>query len=292
MDETGSAAEVLSPTAVATAAETAGTAAGPAPSYTPTALLRADLARELAVLVYDAAALVPTGPDADRQPGDLVAELAKLVTRAESALGAAVAVERTYGTSWETIGRPFAIGKGGAQKKFKAAVEDADLRCTETTFGHQHLTVAALHERTVRSAELAEWYLAQRTNPRDPWAGHPHPVADALPRHTPVAELQAIDADERALHQAAAIPDPHALAELCDRRAWLYDRLAEQGRADEAPQWAARERARAAALRNQPAGAIGWDRPAAVLAPAPQDQDGAADAPSPPPSWSSRCSTC
>lgn len=269
MDDTGSAAEALSPTAVATAAETA---AGPAPSYTPAALLRADLARELAVLVYDVAALVPTGPDADRQPGDLVAELAKVLQRAEAALDAAVAVERAYGTPWETIGRPFGIGKGGAQKKFKAAVEEADLRCTETTFGHQHLSAAALHELTARSAELAEWYLAQRTSPRDPWAGHPHPVADTLPRHSPLSELRAIDADERALHEAAAIPDPHALADLCDRRAWLHDRLAEQGQ-PEAPQLAMRERARATALRAQPAGAIGWDKPTADRAPQPRESD-------------------
>jgi hypothetical protein len=77
--------------------------------------------RELSDL---ARAFVATGADGSRRAAGLIEEASRLRSRAERAIGLAVAAERAGGSSWQDIGEALGCTRDAAHERYAAAVED------------------------------------------------------------------------------------------------------------------------------------------------------------------------
>ncbi|MEU8526453.1 hypothetical protein AB0C77_12775 [Streptomyces sp. NPDC048629] len=247
--------------------------------YTETALARlllSDAYREVAER-----ALGRIGTELDDSntvgPGDYVREAASLIRLAEYVQRRAVLYERERGTSWEEIGEALDITRQSAHAKFayhvkewRAPLDKPDKLNADGTPHDERISYGARYapghpepaygtaEETART--LDRW-LRRHTDPAYVGASQEHPVSDGLPRHNTTSLLFLADRVGHRLLEDQLVPDPQAQADLCDRRAELYERLIREGGTvpDDIHQWIAKERARAAALRATPGRGITWD---------------------------------
>lgn len=208
--------------------------------------------------------------------GSYIEEAARLLTHAEEVLNWAAVYERERGTSWEEIGEALGITKQSAHKKFAAAVErwrapldkpehlnpDGTPDDERIPFGVRYTPDATVPRGSTAedTARELETWLRERTAPTDSWADEEHPVTGHLPRHSTTAMLLLADRVSFRFYEDQLVPDPKAQADVADHRVALYERLIREGDAPpEAPEWIAKDRARAAALRATPGHGVPWE---------------------------------
>ncbi|MGW3910529.1 hypothetical protein ACWEBX_03240 [Streptomyces sp. NPDC005070] len=250
----------------------------PAHPYTETALARIMLGEAYREAAGTALARIPTDSDgsAFTGPGDAVRAAVDLLALAEDVMRRAAVYERARGTSWDEIGNALGITKQSAHKRFADAVEtwraplDQPARLLpDGTPDDDRIPYGARyapghpkpHYGTAedRAQQLERWLL-QHTGPTDDWDGDEHPVTGGLPRHSTTSMLMLTEGISNRLLQDQLVPDPQAQADVCERRAALYERLVREGAAPPAaPEWAKAERARAAALRATPGRGVTWE---------------------------------
>lgn len=219
-------------------------------AYSRAALSRLVLSFEQRVLADQAAAGVPTD-DTYARAGDLVEEAQRLVDTAQGVLRWAVIHERQTGTSWEEIGeRLGGISRQSAHERYKAAVDEwrhTLVQPYETSPGTDY-AAPRLHEAaldpTATGARLDAWARAHVPGTRD----DAHPVTGHLPPLTRAEEMSQVMV---AIKHLSSHGDPVAQAEVYDRKAALYDRIATEDGVPEAADQAAVARAHATRLRKE-----------------------------------------
>lgn len=164
-----------------------------------------------------------------------VEDAARFVRRAQELLDRAVVVEKVGGASWEDIGDTLEITRQSAHAKFRAVVEEWEEAVkrpivTDEIYG----ITGGLETRTYNrmpagtstpdetAAYLDKWALAHaRADGRD--VGE-RPVSGGLARMAPLVELMSLSTGP--LFEEFVSPPPHLMAEISEREAVLWERIA------------------------------------------------------------------
>lgn len=292
----GPVTQTQNPDALPAETPSAGDEAEPLP-YTTAAAARIELSLQLARLAQQALSMAHPD-DRGRPPGPLFAKLGTLTETGRNAIAAAVVADREAGRTWEELGTftdpPTA--RQNMQRRYAndIAVWEAlrdhtliDGAVTVATTATRHAATAATAAKVADILfSLGGVGILDDKHGQAPDNEHARrqalnaAVADALPRHTPLSLLRALTQDENNLLAAYAYPDPHALADLAEARARVYDRLAADYPGDHQTDQrltyeglAAMERERAAAHRARPAEAVPYSRTAALPASRPAAEE-------------------
>lgn len=192
-----------------------------------------------------------------------VEDAARFVRRAQELLDRAVIVEKAGGASWEDIGDTLEITRQSAHAKFRKVTEEWEEAVkrpivTDEIYGitggletHTYNRMPAGTSTPDETASyLDKWALAHaQADGRD--VGE-RPVSGGLARMTPLVEMMSLSSGP--LFDEFVSPPPHLLAEISEREAILWDRLAAGPRpAKGAKKHAAAARQKAATYRAQDA---------------------------------------
>ncbi|GAA2266155.1 hypothetical protein GCM10010232_68130 [Streptomyces amakusaensis] len=213
-------------------------------------------------------ALGGISPRADEhaEPGEFVENARRLVRCAEDALRWAVVYERERGSSWDEIGEALGpITRQSAHRRFAEQVEewrepldDPETVRLDGTADDERIPYPA-GDPDKGAAHLDHWLL-DHTSETDSWYGSAQPVSRHLNRHSTTSALMITGKYTARLLRDQLVPNPHRQADAADRHADLLERLTREGGATrETPEWIARDRARAQALRQIPSTGVPWE---------------------------------
>ncbi|MFI1799003.1 hypothetical protein ACH427_16880 [Streptomyces sp. NPDC020379] len=240
--------------------------ADPPHPFTEAGLARLMLSDAYREIAESALGGISPGSDSYAHPGEFVEQALRAVRRAEEALRWAVVYERERGTSWDDIGEALGpITRQSAHKRFADQVEQwrAPLDEPETvrlngTPEDPRIPYPASNPE--EAAELLDSWLRDHTAPHDSWARDDRPVSGHLERHNTTSALIITSNYTARLLKDQLVPDPHKQADAADLHADLLERLAREGDAPaETPDWIAKDRARAKALRQTPGNGVTWE---------------------------------
>uniref|UniRef100_UPI003F4948FD hypothetical protein n=1 Tax=Nonomuraea sp. CA-252377 TaxID=3240003 RepID=UPI003F4948FD len=192
-----------------------------------------------------------------------VEDAARFVRRAQELLDRAVIVEKVGGASWEDIGDTLEITRKSAHSRFRQAVEEWEEAVkrpvvVDEIYGLSGGMEARTYNRMPAgtstpdetAAYLDRWALAHADG-RD--VGE-RPVSGGLARMSPLVEVMTLTDRSRALREEFLAPPPYLMAEIREREAVLWERIAAgQHPHRDAKRYAAEAREKAAAYRAQDA---------------------------------------
>ncbi|MET7816101.1 hypothetical protein ABZT26_35340 [Streptomyces sp. NPDC005395] len=247
--------------------------------YTEAALARLMLSDAYRQVAERALQGITTRYDGDHFAGggSYVEEAAALVRQAEEVLRWAVVYERERHSSWEEIGQALDVTRQSAHERFadrvarwRAPLDKPEHLRSDGTPADERIpaSVRYVWDSSRNEASMAEetaleldTWLKDHTAPYDSWADDEHPVADRLPRHSTDGMVALLGRITRRLLEEQMAPDPRREADVCERRAALYERmLREETAVPEATirEWIEKDRARAAVLRATPGTGVPW----------------------------------
>lgn len=163
-----------------------------------------------------------------------VEDAARFVRRAQELLDRAVIVEKVGGASWEDIGDTLEITRQSAHAKFRQAVEEWEAAVKRPIVTDEIYGITGLEMRTYNrmpagtstpeetAVYLDKWALAHaQADGRD--VGE-RPVSGGLARMAPLVELMSLTTGP--LFEEFVSPPPHLMAEISERQAVLWERIA------------------------------------------------------------------
>ncbi|MEV0149962.1 MULTISPECIES: hypothetical protein [unclassified Nonomuraea] len=222
-------------------------------------LALAATAQELAEFAASFVAVYPGRPDA-------VEDAARCLARAQELLERAVIAQRAAGDSWEDIGAALEITKQSAHARFRKASEEWDAAIKRPEVVSEMYGITGRLETYVDNRMPAGTASPQETAARlDRWAiAHAaadgrdiddRPVSGRMVRMDPLTELMTLTDRSAAIREEFMAPPPHLMAEIQEREAVLWERIAAAGgrSARDATKHAAQARERAATYRAQDA---------------------------------------
>ncbi|MFB4273195.1 hypothetical protein [Nonomuraea sp. GTA35] len=228
--------------------------------YTEQSLAQLALAATAQDLADSLIGFVAVWSDYNPRP---VEDAARFVRRVQELLDRAVILEKVGGASWEDIGDTLAITKQSAHTKFRQVVEEWEEAVKPPIVTDEmHGISGGLETRTYNrmpagtstpdetAAYLDKWALAHaQADGRD--VGE-RLVSGGLARMTPLVEMMSLSSGP--LFDEFASPPPHLLAEISEREAVLWERLAAGPRPSrDVKKHAAEARQKAATYRAQDA---------------------------------------
>ncbi|WP_157255080.1 hypothetical protein [Nonomuraea typhae] len=201
-------------------------------------LALAATARELADFAAGFVAIYPG------RPYEVVEDAARCVARAQELLVRAVIAQRAAGGSWEDIGAALDITKQSAHAKFREASEEWDAAIRRPEVVDQMYGITGSLETHVfnrmpagtarpeeTAADLDAWALAHAAADGRTAPGHvdDRPVSGGMVRMDPLTELMTLTNRTAAIRDEFIGPPPHLLADVHEREAVLWDRVAAEG---------------------------------------------------------------
>src|SRR3954470_22794715 len=227
--------------------------------FTETGLARlmlSDAYRETAELALGG---ISPGADAHARPGEFAEQALRTLRRAEEVLRWAVIYERERDTSWDDLGEALGpVTRQSAHRRFAKQVEQwrkpldepETVRLDGTPEDPRIPYPASNPEEG--AAGLDSW-LRAHSAPYDAWADQPEPGSAHLERHSTTSAMIISRRYTERLLKDQMVPDPQKEAAAADFHADLMERLVREGGAPpETPEWIAKDRARARALRATP----------------------------------------